>query len=116
MITTLRFILCFLLALVFAILAQAVGSAPDDFRIVDTNFRTESIILKDVDSEIFSYDSSGALLHQRKSIDGEDDLSRYEELGAIEPLFSFLLELVATNKVPIWSPEKLVMQCMPWAF
>jgi len=101
MITILRFTLFFLLAPVCAIVAQAVGAFHDDFHTVDTHSAAESIILESVDGEIFSYDSSGALLQQRRSIEGEDDLSRYEELetsGAIQPLFAFLAEFVATNK------------------
>lgn len=100
MITILRFTLFFLLAPVCAIVAQAVGAFHDDFHTVDTHSAAESIILESVDGEIFSYDSSGALLQQRRSIEGEDDLSRYEELetsGAIQPLFAFLAKFVAAN-------------------
>lgn len=102
MVTTLRLILFFLLAPVFAIVAQAAGGVQDDFRIVDIRFQIESVILKSVDCEICSYDSSGALLHQRKSIDREDSRNEYQKLetsGATELLFSFLAEFVAANKI-----------------
>lgn len=111
MITILRFILFFLVTPALAIVAQAAGTFQDDFRIVDTGFWTESVIVDCVGDEICHYDSSGALLHQRKSIDGEDDISRYQglkTLGATGPLFSFLAEFVAANRiddVPIKWPE-----------
>jgi len=102
MTTILRFILFFLLAPVFAIVAQAFGSAHDGFRIVDTGFQIKSLALDRIEGEIFSYDSSGALLHQRENIDGEEHLIEYEELETSEeaqPLFSFLAELVAASKL-----------------
>jgi len=101
MTTILRFILFLLLAPAFAIVAQAAGAVQDVFRIVDAGFRAESVVLGSLDGEICSYDSSGALLQQRRSIDGKDCQSRYQELetgGAKQPLFTFLAELVATNK------------------
>lgn len=101
MITILRFILFFLLASGFAVLVKAAGAVQDDFRIVDAGILSESVILGSVDGEICSYDSSGALLHQLRSIDGNYDLSGYQKLetsGATESLFSFLAEFVA-NKV-----------------
>ncbi|TAN84046.1 MAG: hypothetical protein EYR95_18135 [Phormidium sp. SL48-SHIP] len=104
MITILRFILFFLVTPALAIVAQAAGTFQDDFRIVDTGFWTESVIVDCVGDEICHYDSSGALLHQRKSIDGEDDISRYQglkTLGATGPLFSFLAEFVAANKTVV---------------
>jgi len=100
--TILRIILFFLLAPVFAILAQAAGTFQDEFCIVDTDSRTESLVLDNTDTEICNYDSSGALLHQRKSIDDEDNLNQSGELEASTPkwpLFSFLAEFVATNKI-----------------
>lgn len=103
MTTILRFFLFFLLTPVFAIVAQAAGIVQDDFRIVDTEFRTESVALDNLDSEICNYDSSGALLHQRKSLDGEDYLNGHEEFrftGAAQSLLSFLAEFVAANKLP----------------
>lgn len=103
MITILRFILFFLLAPAFAIVAHAAGAVQDDFRIVDAGLRAESVIPEGADGKICSYDSSGALLHQSKSIEGEDDLIEYGELktsGARRPLFSFLAEFVATNRTP----------------
>ncbi|MEO0510062.1 MAG: hypothetical protein AAF065_09415 [Verrucomicrobiota bacterium] len=102
MITILRFILFFLVAPAFAIVAQAAGSLQDDFRILDVDFQAELVALDLTDGEICNYDSSGALLHQRKSLDGEDRLIEFEELktsGAERPLFLFLAELVATNKL-----------------
>jgi hypothetical protein len=71
MVTILRFILFFLLAPAFSIVAQAIGSAQDDFRIVDIGLWTESLILDSNEGQICSYDSRGALLQQRKSQDGE---------------------------------------------
>lgn len=103
MATIFRFILFFLLAPAFAIVAQAAGVVQDDFRIVDTVLKAESVILENVDDAIFKYDTSGALLHHRSSINGEDDLNEYEELetsGAVEPLFSFLAEIVAEKTLP----------------
>lgn len=100
MITILRLILFFLFAPAFAVVAQTVGTFQDDFRIVDTDFRTESVILESVDGGICNYDSSGALLHQRKNIDGEGDLNRQGELeisGAARTLVSFLAKFVAAN-------------------
>lgn len=104
MTTILRFTLFFLLAPVFAIVAQAAGVVQDDFLIVDTGFQTGSVILNSVGDEICNYDSSGALLHKRKSIDCEDDLSGHEGfgfIGAAQPLFSFFAEFVAANKGPV---------------
>lgn len=101
MTTILRFILFFLLVPAFAIVAQAAEVFQDDFRIVDADSRNESIILESIGGVIYSYDSSGALLQQHKSIDGEDCSSGYQKLktsGAEQPLFSFFAELVATNK------------------
>lgn len=104
MTTILRFIVFFLLAPAFAIVAQAAGAVQDSFRIVDADIRTKSVILGSLDGEIFSYDSSGALLQQRSCLDGkadEDDQSGYQELhasGAACPLFSFLAEFEAANK------------------
>lgn len=106
MIAILRFIFVFLLASAFAIVVQAAGLLQDGFRIVDAGSRVESVILGSLDGEIFSYDSSGALLQQRSSLDGKaDDDDRLNEIvdseriGAELPLFSFLAELVATNNV-----------------
>lgn len=103
MTTILRFILFFLLAPVFAVVTQAAGAVQDDFRIVNTGLQAESIILNGISSKICNYDSSGALLHQRKSIDGEDDLNGHEEfgfIGAAQPLLSFLAKFVATKNAP----------------
>lgn len=101
MTTILRFFLFFLLAPAFSIVVQAAGTFQDDFRIIDAGIYSESVILDSVDGGICSYDSSGTLLHQRKSINGEDDRNRYGEFetaGAIQPLFAFWGKFVATNR------------------
>lgn len=107
MTTILRFILFFLLAPAFAIVAQAAGAAQYDFRIVDVSIRAESVVLECVDSGICNYDSSGSLLQQLSSLDGktadEDGRSGYGELeasGAVRPVFAFWAGLDATNRVP----------------
>lgn len=99
MTTILRFILFFLLAPAFAIVAQAAGVVQDDFRIVDAVFRAESGILISVHGLNCNYDSSGALLQQRRSLDGkasvEDDQSgngELEDSGAEHSVFAFLAE------------------------
>jgi len=102
MITILRFILFFLFAPVFAVLVQAAEAAQHSFSIVDADFRAESVVLDSVDTGIYTYDSVGALLQQRSSIDGKDDSSGYEELEILaeaQSFFSFLAEFVATNKI-----------------
>lgn len=105
MTTILHFILFFLLAPVFAIVAQTAGAVQDDFRVVDAGFRAESVVLGSLYGQTFNYDSSGALLQQRRSIDGkaadEDDRSGCCELGAswaAQPYFLFLAEFVAPKK------------------
>lgn len=107
MITILRFILFFLLTPVFAVVAQAAGAVQDDFRIVDADLRAESVVLGSLDGQTFNYDSSGALLQQRSSLDGkatdEDDQGRSlakEASEAAQPLFSFLAEFVAAKNAP----------------
>jgi len=104
MTTILRFALFFLLAPAFAIVAQAAGSVQVDFCVVGASFQTETVILDTVDGANCNYDASDALLQQRRSLDGkavdEHDLES-EAVGATEPLFSFLAEFVATNKIPI---------------
>ena len=102
MITILRFILFFLFAPVFAVLVQAAEAAQHSFSIVDADFRAESVVLDSVDTGIYTYDSVGALLQQRSSIDGKDDSSGYEELEILaeaQSFFSFLAEFFATNKI-----------------
>ncbi|MEM9152030.1 MAG: hypothetical protein AAGB19_16460 [Cyanobacteria bacterium P01_F01_bin.3] len=106
--TMLRLIFLFLLAPAFAIVLQAVDSIQDDFRIVDSVFESESVILESANSRICNYDSSGRLLRQRKSIDeraaSEGDPSEYGKLkstGAGWPLFSFSVEFVAPNTGPL---------------
>jgi len=103
----LRFILFFLLAPTFAIVVQAAGTFQDDSCIVDTSFRTESVVLGCVVGENCYYDSRGALLQQRKSIDGRDDLSQYLEFKtswATQPLHSFLAEFVAAKGADTLAP------------
>jgi len=106
MTTIFRFILFFLLAPAFAIVAQAAGAVQDDFRVVDAGNYSDSVILQSVEDGICNYDSSGALLQQRRSLDGkaadEDDQGRSfatETSEAARPLFSFLPEFVAANKI-----------------
>jgi len=105
MTTILRLFLFLLLTPVFGIVAQAAGTVQDSFRVVDVGFRTQSIVLQTIEAENCNYDSSGALLQQRKSQDGESaDEDRLSELnilrstGSAWPLFSFLAEFFATNK------------------
>jgi len=105
MITILRFILFFLLAPVVLIVLQAAGAAQDDFHIVEACFQIDSSILDSIDDGICNYDSGGALLQQRSSLDGkidEDEFRGYQafdEADAAQSLFSFLADCVATNKL-----------------
>lgn len=109
MTTILRFILLFLLAPAFAIVAQAAGAFQDNFCIVDAGVRAESAILESLDGGVLNYDSSGALLQQRSSLDGksadEDTLGGFREFEASEAAqshFAFFAELVAANKGVGW--------------
>lgn len=104
MTTILRFILFFLLAPVFAIVAQAAESVQGNFRIVDTRFQSETTIQDGLSSSQRNYDSSGARSQQRRSLDskGSDDdgLKRIGELEAklaVGPFISFSAELVAAR-------------------
>lgn len=106
MTTIIRFILFFLLAPAFTIVVQAVGSVQNNFRIVDAGFQVVSVIPESVDAEICNYDSIGALLQQRRSLDGksadEDDLCRYGEFATIretQPFIELLAEFVAAKRV-----------------
>lgn len=100
MTTILRFILFILLAPAFAVVAQAAGTFQDDLRIVDTGFQAETVVQVFSEAAICNYDSSGALLQQRSSLDGEDDQSGYQKLetsGAEMLLFAFSTEFRAAN-------------------
>lgn len=81
-----RFLLLFLLAPVFAVAVQAAGSLQSDFRILDSGFRTDSFILDSGEAANCNYDSSDALLHQRRSLYGKnadgEGLGQYGETEA----------------------------------
>ncbi|TVP76011.1 MAG: hypothetical protein EA353_12815 [Puniceicoccaceae bacterium] len=105
--TILRFILFFLLAPAFGVVVQAAGAVQDGVPVVDAGFQTETVILENVDGGICSYDSSGALLQQRRSLDGkaadDDGLREYGEsdrFGAARPYLSILAEGVAARTTP----------------
>lgn len=107
MTTILRFIILFLLAPVFAVVAQTAGSVQADFRVVDTGFQSESVVQEGTAGSICNYDSSGALLQQRNSLDGKGDdgygpiqLEEFEFPGAELSVFAFLSEFNAANKLP----------------
>lgn len=102
MTTILRFILFFLLAQAFAIVAQAAGAFQDNFHIVDAGIRAESVILDSGDGGIFNYDCSGALLQQRRSLDGkaaDGHGLESEAAGVTRHFCAVLSKLVATNKL-----------------
>ncbi|MGF1530570.1 MAG: DUF4258 domain-containing protein [Puniceicoccaceae bacterium] len=103
MLMILRFFLFFFLAPVFAIAAQVTGSLQDGISVVNADFRSESVVLEFFEGGFFNYDSSGALLQQRRSLDGKADdddqigLDNLETTDAELSVFGFFSELVAAR-------------------
>lgn len=102
-----KFILFFLLAPAFAIVAQTAGVVKEDFRVVDAGFSAESVVVGNLDGGVYNYDFSGSLLQQRRSLDGQAaDNDGLNEIGELEtivaewPAFSVLSELFAAKGVP----------------
>jgi hypothetical protein len=122
MIKILRVILFFLLASAYAIVAQAVGAVQDDFRVVDAGFQAELVDLEGTDGGIFNYDSSGVLLQQRRSLNGEADeddlighqkLEQSEETSRVTAAVGIVAGVVPGGKAVVKGGAKVVAKYGP---